>query len=247
MDKIYVFFEWSSQMKVAIITMHGSHNCGSMLQSYAFQKTLNTWGIDNRIINYRSSRQKKMYALLRTPSNMHDILYDLMKISHYNKFHQHYVDYEFFLNKYLKLTDKEYSAISELEELENYFDIFIAGSDQIWNVLCDDASDAYFLNFINSKKKIAYAPSFGVTDINYRVDNAQKYKKYISNFNCLSVRENNGAKWIKELTNRDAKVVLDPVMLIHKSDYEELIKHSEYKEKDIFFIMRFLIRIKSIF
>lgn len=188
-----------------------------------------------------------MYALLRTPSNMHDILYDLMKISHYNKFHQHYVDYEFFLNKYLKLTDKEYSAISELEELENYFDIFIAGSDQIWNVLCDDASDAYFLNFINSKKKIAYAPSFGVTDINYRVDNAQKYKKYISNFNCLSVRENNGAKWIKELTNRDAKVVLDPVMLIHKSDYEELIKHSEYKEKDIFFIMRFLIRIKSIF
>ena len=219
--------------------MHASHNCGSMLQAYALQKTLHSMEINNTIINFRSSQQKKMYALLRRPNNLHDILYDAMKLTFYRTFKRHYDDYELFIRKYLTITDKEYSKIDELKELEEQYDAFIAGSDQIWNVLCDDASDAYFLCFVNNKKKIAYAPSFGVTNINCRVDNVQKYRNYIDTFNFLSIRENNGAKWIKELTKRDVEVVLDPTMLMDKKDYIKLVGHSRFENKRYIFYYAF--------
>ena len=48
-----------------------------------------------------------------------------------------------------------------LNRLTANFDIFIAGSDQIWNPAF--AYDAYFLDFVDTdKRKISYAASFGI-------------------------------------------------------------------------------------
>lgn len=226
-------------MRTATITMHGSHNCGSMLQAYALQKVLFSLGIDNEIINFRSNKQKYMYAFFRKPTNIHDILYDGMKVVYFKIFKTHFADYEDFLNNFLVITPKEYRFSDELESLEKTYDIFITGSDQVWNVLCDDASDAFYLDFVKHKKKVAYAPSFGVTNINKLTNISERYKNYINDMKYISIRENNGVRWIKELTGRDAPVVLDPTMLLNKNEYEILYNHRPIINKRYIFYYAF--------
>ena len=98
--------------------------------------------------------------------------------------------------------------------LNNIYDAFICGSDQIWSPTCYDEN--YFLSFVKEDyKKIAYAPSLGlpVIENNFIKENM---KNLISKFHHLSTREEQGANIIKNLTGKKAKVVLDPYTFINK-------------------------------
>jgi len=93
----------------------------------------------------------------------------------------------------------------------NEFGAFICGSDQIWSPLSAHLSGFKFLNFAPKAKRIAYAPSFGVSKIpSY---NRAFIKKQLTGITDISVRELQGAEMVKELTGRDVPVVLDPTML----------------------------------
>lgn len=214
-------------MKIGIITFHSSNNCGSMLQSYALQKTLTSLGCENEIIDFSNKAQKHMYALFRKPTNVHDIIYDLVTLCYYKKFKLHYSDYRSFLEDKITLTDKSYENNEELKSIVPNYDVFVTGSDQVWNICCPDADDAYYLNFVKDKPKIAYAPSFGATCIAQKSDNPELYKEYLKQMTYISIRENNGAKWIKELIGRDVPVLVDPTMLLTKEDYQKLSSEQE--------------------
>ncbi len=70
--------------------------------------------------------------------------------------------FEQFLNSELKLSYNEYGTLEDLENAGFNYDYYISGSDQIWNVYCNDFNYAYFLPFfVKSGKRIAYAPSMG--------------------------------------------------------------------------------------
>lgn len=224
-------------MKIGIITFHASNNCGSMLQAYGLQKTLDSLGYANEIINFSNRSQRHMYALLRKPGNIHDTLYDLAVLRYFKIFKAHYYDYKQFLKNHLRLGVKEYYRQEEMVETNFEYDLFIAGSDQVWNILCPDADDAYYLNFVyDSKKKIAYAPSFGATSIKESSKHVDRYKDFLVCFDHISIRENNGAKWIKELIGKDVPVLLDPTMLLEKIDYLNLLKEEKkLEEKYIFY------------
>lgn len=226
----------TNKMKTGTITFHAANNCGSMLQSYALQQSLFKLGYENEIIDFSNKEQHHMYALLRKPTNMHDLIYDIATLAYYKKFKCHYDDYKYFLKTYLKLSKEEYHTAKELEKTEDFYDVFITGSDQVWNTCCPDADDAYYLNFVSNKPKIAYAPSFGATNIQQSAQNPEKYKKYLSEIKSISIRENNGAKWIKEMTGRDVPVLLDPTLLLTKNEYCELLDGVEApKGKFIFY------------
>ena len=97
---------------------------------------------------------------------------------------------------------------------------FICGSDQIWSPLSPHLSGFKFLNFAPKSKRIAYAPSFGVSKIpSY---NREFVKKRISEIDDISVREFEGAKIVKELTGRDVPVVLDPTMLLSGEQWRRI-------------------------
>lgn len=107
--------------------------------------------------------------------------------------------------------------------LANKCDVFITGSDQIWNP--SHFSREYLLNFVpNDKKKIAYSSSFGVKSVTGYY--AKVYKKLLSRFNSIGVREADGIKIVKDLTNKQAKVVLDPTMLLTQKEWNELTKQA---------------------
>lgn len=215
-------------MKIGIMTFHASNNCGSMLQAYALQKTLeNKFKAEVEIINFSNENQRDMYALFRKIDSFKDLRLNIVTGLFYTRFKTHYEDYREFLKDYLKLSKGDYHTSDELKEIVQQYDILITGSDQVWNILCRDADDAYYLNFAQNVKKIAYAPSFGATNILKVAKNVEKYKNYLEDFSALSCRENNGSKWIEELVGKEVPVLVDPTLLLDSEQWNCLIQNEE--------------------
>jgi hypothetical protein len=109
-------------------------------------------------------------------------------------------------------------------KISGQYDIFIAGSDQVWNVKNTNNDYFYFLDFVNeSVKKKSYAASFGFDEIpkEYVAD----YKKHLSSFSDISVRESQGALIIEKLLNIKVPVLLDPTLLLDKNEWTKLCKN----------------------
>lgn len=121
-----------------------------------------------------------------------------------------------------------YKTYSELNDLNMEYDAFVCGSDQIWSPLCYDSK--YFLDFVeNTDKMIAYAPSIGSTKIDDSIIR-EKMFQHISRFKHLAVREQQGAELIKKLTGHDAKVVLDPTLLMDAAEWDEFASVNAVRE-----------------
>lgn len=120
-------------------------------------------------------------------------------------------------------TKNYYNHIALPERLTEQYDLFFAGSDQIWNYKFPGTKyDDYFLRFAEDKKKAAISGSFGVEEIpdEWR----QTYIDGLSSFAHISVREDAGAKIIKDLLGRDVPVLVDPVMLLSREEWLKVAK-----------------------
>lgn len=222
--------------KAGLITYHASHNIGSMLQTFAMQHILETkYDLSVDIIDFSSKAQRNMYSMFpvyKTPKGLARLLINLCT---YPILKSRYNDYENFIKENFNLTKENYTENSQLTELSKEYDYFFAGSDQIWNVNCEDFDDAYFLPFKTKAKKISYAPSLGGKNILTSDVNLGKYKKLIEDFDELSVREVNGKKWLDKLTGKDFSIVADPTILVERDIWENLANDIDFSGDYIFF------------
>ena len=220
--------------KIGILTFHKSYNCGSMMQTFALQTTIKKLGGNPEIIDFSNEDQKKLYQVMFPNNSIKNVVKNIILYPHKKRIQENNEKYEKFINDYFELSKGKFSSIDELSE-ENYSTI-IAGSDQIWNITIDDADDAYFLPWVKKARKIAYAPSFGAKNIMEHTKNVEKYKVFLNDFDFISIRENNGKKWIKDLIDKDVPVVLDPTLLLDENEYSVLIKNQlTLPEKFIFY------------
>lgn len=225
-----------SNKKIGILTFHASHNCGSMMQAYAMQNLLSELGYENEIIDFQNAGQRDMYAVIHKKVTVKNLLRNFVTLLHLKKISNQWNDYERFMNDNFSMSSKKYYETNDLGDIDNYYSKCICGADQIWNITIPDSDDAYFLpKKYNNMKKVAYAPSFGSKNIKKYSDNPNKYKEYLEDFDFLSIRENNGKKWIKELTDKDVPVVLDPTLMIEKSKYDDICENSNVEGKYIFY------------
>lgn len=209
--------------KIGIITFHNSYNCGSMLETYAIHKLTEKLEFDSFVINFSSRGQQLLYSVFEKNKTLKSVVKNILIFPFYRQIKHNNDMYEKFKNDNFKLTE----FTSNMKELDDDgFDFVIAGSDQIWNITIKDFDDAYFLPWVKTAKKIAYAPSFGSKNIMKYSNNPKKYISFLKAFDRLSIRENNGKKWIKEMTGIDVPVVLDPTLLLEKQDYEKVIDSS---------------------
>lgn len=222
--------------KVGIITFHASHNCGSMLQSFALQTVLSRLGCNPSIIDYSNIGQRDLYSVRYKNNTLKNFLKNVILLPHIRLVRRSFSDYETFKRTHFHLTKKSYSNLKELNESDLGFDEYVCGSDQIWNITIEDSDDAYFLPFVCNHKKIAYAPSFGAKDLSkYAGERISWYREKIMDFDSLSIREKNGQKWIKMLTGLDVPVVLDPTLLIDCEEYKSLERKVKIPEHFIFY------------
>ena len=214
--------------KIGIVTFHRSHNCGSIMQSYAMQETLKGYGYQPEFIDFATKGQKELYSVFRPLkfNSFRKFAKSVYKNSIgavlYNRAKQNWTSYDKYLLKHLNVSEKSYIDNAELIEEELAYDKYLTGSDQVWNVSIDDYDDTYFLNFVHSHPKIAYAVSQGAKDIRAYAIDPQKIAKYIKDIDFVSTREENGQKWLNGLTGEKYPVVLDPTLLHSQSEYTDI-------------------------
>lgn len=203
-------------MNVEIITIY-SLNYGNRLQNYALQEVLKELGANvttNRVEKSIINRKfKETIKRLRNRTTA-----DLFSI---------------FDNKNIHFRYTHSDAI-----YDEKIDFYIAGSDQIWNPYFAFNSDREFLVFAPSSKRIAYSASIGISEVPIEFQN--RFKNNLKDFKCISVRENAAERIINDIIGINAKVVLDPTMLLTKKQWDIICKQSHIQLNRPFVVKYFL-------
>ena len=202
-------------MKLAVMTWYHYRNYGTALQAAAMQAALRDMGHEPQLIQYRPCgyfRTLPDYSIPEFGRRIHNKLTRTPEPEP-RRFKSELRDRAFdtFLERNIKFTEP-CRTLSDLELLNDKFDAFICGSDQVWSPLAYDQH--YYLNFVrNNAKKIAYASSMGTKEIRDRYIKAD-ISRLLDGFGALSAREASGARLISELTGRHVEVVADPTLLL---------------------------------
>ena len=223
--------DWSNirMKKVAIMTWYQHKNYGTTLQALALQRVIENLGYSVEGIDYYSKgyfretflekilSKNRLKEGLRNKINrvMYGTVADNKKDIRYKKFIEDFITFH-----------AKTQTSSQLFRLNEEFDAFVCGSDQIWSP--SEFNSKYFLDFVKDDiKKISYAPSFGV---NYIENDCvrENIGGLVSKIPHLSVRESRGAKILKEYYGIDAKVVIDPTLLLNAKEWL-LYSNKEYK------------------
>lgn len=223
--------------RIGIITISKTNNYGAELQAYASQKKLQLLGFDAELIDYLYYKHKDhietkesapAISFSRVEKIKHSLLYRLVS--------PFYEDFLCYFKEKIRVRKKNfksfhenntkyspvYRSIKELYVAKHQYDVYIAGSDQIWNPSTGTSMAPYFLEFApKDKLKMSFASSFGVSIIDKKY--YPLYKNYISNLDVLGVREEDGVSLVKEIAGVEATRVLDPTLLLNKEEWKDVI------------------------
>ena len=125
-----------------------------------------------------------------------------------------------------------YSIFNNINATTGKYDIYIAGSDQIWDYKLTNFDQTYFLDFPEKgKKKCSYAASIGehIPPEQFRND----YSRLLNDFDEILVREDYGADIVNELTGKKPEVVCDPTLLLTAEEWNKLLKEPKIRGKYI--------------
>lgn len=190
--------------RIGMLTFHYATNHGAVLQAYALYKTINSFSdCQADIINYVPEGYS--YSII---SN--DGMVDEQKKKR-EKFNQ-------FLVENCGISTQMIHSVAG-----NMYDVYLVGSDQVWNTDLPEAADhEYFLpNLSDEAKRMAYSASIGM-NID-RIDR-KLFQEYLTKFYAISLRERSYQKVVSELSGKECEYTLDPAMLLRQKDYEPLIE-----------------------
>lgn len=216
-------------MKIAILTYPLHSNFGFLMQAYAMQSFLRKLGHDPYTINIVPPKTPLKNKIKQT---IKDIIFSIKGVPGCRAFRywptseqQAYMDKNTwdFLNANLKLTNR----LKSFKELYNFnvedYDAFIVGSDQVWRYAYLDQITSFYFDFVPDHiKRMSYAASFGIANLDYPRCQKDSCKNLIGKFNVVTVRETEGVQICKDEFGVEATKVLDPVFLLNKNDYAEL-------------------------
>ena len=208
-------------MRIGIATIVDYTNYGNRLQNYAMQYILKK-GFDAHADTVTAKKEKPFYD-----GNHKSWLNDQIarKFCVFPKFAERkwgnhitrWVNFHKWTEKYIP-TKTFYDQKTLSTDLNKEYDLFFAGSDQIWNYKFSSGKfDDFFLRFADPKKRNAISASFGVETI--PEEWKQIYIDGLSGIENISVREDAGAAIVKELTGREVPVLIDPTMMLNKDEW----------------------------
>lgn len=214
-------------MKVRTITCHDCYNLGASLQAFALQQYLTSQGHDVRVIDYKPDYLSQHFKLSNIANSKYNKpvireLYLLAKLPGRLRGRGRKKVFDRFTKKYLNLT-RRYNSYEELKADPPVADVYIAGSDQIWNTIFRNGRDkAFYLDFgPDIVRRVSYAASFATPDI------VSHYKDFVreelKNFDSISIREKTSLPLLKALGRGDGKAVCDPVFLLDRSEWQSLM------------------------
>jgi len=227
-------------MKIGIMTLWWSeNNYGQLLQCYALQKYLRDMGHDAYLIRYDPRGDYTKLSWKRVLK-----IFDIKNLYRYFLLKKREITYSFdkndsvrnfegFRNRYIHQSSRIYSSYKELVENPPQADIYIVGSDQVWNVpgiyRARNVINAYLLNFGDTLiKRLSYAASFGKEREELDNNLLKLFSCLLDKFDYISVREKSGLDICSQCGIHNAELVPDPTMLLDAESYRNL-----YKDGDI--------------
>ena len=236
-------------MKIGIITFHFPYNCGASLQCYALSKKLEKMGHEVCVIDYCPDYHKNLYKPLRNPfvaakrgwkslgkkanilkkiiASAKAFVVALYSWKNYSGMKKADKIYGEFVKNKLNLT-RQYKTLLELKNNPPVCDLYISGSDQLWNqaITGNSFDKAYFLKFgDDSVSKITYAVSTRFDEKGKELE--EELKELLNGLDAIAVREANDLPIIQKIANElniPVTQTLDPTLLLEEQDYEELLE-----------------------
>lgn len=220
--------------KIGIITIVKVNNYGAELQAFALLKKLQTEGFQAEIIDYLyyknwrykdTKESRPFFPLSLKDRILYWVKYRAVnfliekvftvfngnirrRLERFSSFHKEYSRFS-----------KEFRSYPALYRERMNYDVYMVGSDQVWNPSANSSIEPYFLTFApKGSKKISYASSFGVSFI--EEDLHGRFRALLDNIEEISVREESGVQLVKQLTGRDATLVVDPTLLLTSAEWE---------------------------
>lgn len=234
-------------MKIGIITIHNSPNYGACLQSFALYKFLEQHGYSTEIIDLHrpyyddyvvskkykpyshnvKSFKRKLFDWLKkilaseqgTPQKIKEKETNTISESKFQDF-----------NSQIRLS-KPYRGIDELYRNPPEYDVYITGSDQVWNPTQNYCLEPYFLTFVKNKNalKISYASSIGIEKLLHK--EKRDFKRWLSSYDSISVREKTAQRVLSEFVNKNIEVVADPTFLLELDYWKNIAQQANLTEK----------------
>ena len=222
-------------MEIGILTWLHNGNYGTVLQAYALQRYLRDKGYEVHNLDYAPSALEKVLNLLKSKNSPSLFLekwenYLTRKKASHQKLESKYKKFDVFLENNFHLTDRIISP-KQIKSYSDRFEVFICGSDQIWSPML--FNPVYYFDFVDdSKIKISYACSFGVSEI---PDNKRNViKGLLQRYTNISVREQEGCRIVYKLLEQQVPVVVDPVFLLEQSEWDKIAAEKLLEEDYIF-------------
>lgn len=211
-------------MKVGIMSMQRVENYGSFLQAYGLKKEIEKLGHTVQFVDYQAEPSVVLSEEEQNSSSANS------KIS--KAFHMLSPAYRAWRKKQIKMnsTFQEFSRayneqfLPKLNIKKEYnicpkLDVLVIGSDEVFN--CTQPgnkvgfSRQLFGKNNNAKKVISYAASFGSTTYEkleqYHI--AEEVGELLSQFDSISVRDENSQKIVERLCGFSPTSHIDPVLL----------------------------------
>lgn len=239
--------------KIGIITLNGDFNYGNRLQNFALQYVLKKEGlyVDTVIIKEEKADKLSKEFLLGNISTAADLLYVIKKIGkkltikntlkrfRYRKMQKEkYALLSPFSKKYLSSVTVPYA---QLDMIETKYDLFVVGSDQVWNPNIIEFDETHFLNFTSEKKRCSYAASLGVGSFPTIPSKlAEHYAKHLKSMRYISVREQAGASIVKQLIDKEVDVAPDPTLLLNKEEWLNKLEIAEGGNNKDYILLYFI-------
>lgn len=206
-------------MKIGLVTFYHIHHYGAMLQACATERAVEALGGECEIVDYYVNQNN---ALFRAPTGLGSAAADAHTALHYGALKARYDRFEAFSRQYLKRSSHRYESASELAGAALPYDVILSGSDQIWNpkIFPDGKFDPVFFGAFSQKRKIAYAPSFGIPSVPEGMED--ELRGYLDAFSHISVRERQGQTIVEQVTGKTVPVVLDPTLLLDRNAWSAI-------------------------
>lgn len=211
------------QIKIVLVTIFDNVNFGTYLQALATSVKLQQLGADVKILWY-----ERPWNRLKTPFDQYIPLIRRFGLAYARlrglKGYLQKHECREFVKKYVPIT-KLYYTYEELLKNPPKADVYLTGSDQVWNTFHNKGiQPVYYLDFVHNVKKVAYAASIGQNEIEDQYKT--RTKELLSEYKAISVRESSAINLLNDIDIK-AETVLDPTLLLDRNEWENLV--SPYK------------------
>lgn len=207
--------------KVEIITIFDNTNFGTYLQALALALVIKKSGYEVEIVDYIRPGQSEEAWKKFADNFIKKIYYTFWEFPCWRKLRY---GCHSFVSRFVPLSKTQYTSYKELKDNPPLADIYVTGSDQVWNSVYNEGIDkSFYLDFApTGYKRVAYAASIGMPEI--PEDEIEETKRLLSKYSAITVREADASRILSGLGFKDVPVVLDPTLLLNKSVWTNIAK-----------------------